>query len=567
MDSALTVLAAALILLPGWALWLRLAGPQPTQETAISGLSFALALAMLVLYVVAHASLAAFVVVWAVAVAVACARLIGRPPRFPVDRTLALLALGAAAVRFLPALLQDYPPGWDPNFHLLVIRLIEQKGALVATLSPFEDIPINYPTGSHLMVALVAKVTGASVYSVFQVVLALFGSLSCLQVYALAHAATENRRWALYAMVAYAFLAWAGLGYYEWGGLPNLLGMYLLAGCLTVVMQREAGERRWWVLPIMWCAIALSNHHVLMAAFGVMLAVLCSLALQPARRADAKSLLSGACVAAAFAAPRLAYQFAPRQQSIHETGLLLYGEPEITLWSLLGHTGAVFLVAVVAGLVLYGRDPQRRALRRELLLAGAVLACLFVLFEYGGRFVMLAVYQRPISPFTPSRFLTDAAYPLSVFAGLALLEIERWLRRWTMPAACLLFLTHAPAYAKQFAPAVDANRRAAYLWVAANTRPDTLVIDPWVQAPVLTGRASSHTALPSSELWARASKRKLLQRISSGQTPVASARAPVILITYGQEPLVPPERILLRHGYGYVVDLNPKLSARLRARR
>jgi hypothetical protein len=473
-----------------------------------------------------------------------------------------VLALAAAAVRFLPVLVLDYPRGWDPNFHLLVVHLIEQHGAQVSSLSPFEDIPINYPTGAHLLVALIAKCTGSSSHAVYLALLACFASLACLQLYAWVQAATGDRRWALCAMAAYAFLAVQGsLDYLEWGGLPNLIGVYLLAGCLSIVLQADAGNRRWWALPVMYLAIAAVNHHVLLTAFAVMLAVALWLALRRERRADAKRLLLGGCIAGALGVPVLAYRFLWSGQSIHETGLLLHGEPANAAWFVAAGFGIVFFLAVLAGAASYARDARRQPLSGELLASAAAMLALFLLFEYGGRQLMLALYGRPIAPFTPSRFLTDAVLPLSAFAGLAFLHVERRLRRSALPLIAALALTNLPVYAGYFQPAVDADRLAAYRWVLANTPPDTLVLDPWVQAPVLTLRVASNTALPSSELWSRASKRTLLARIRSGEVRPESTGLPVVLITYGQEPL-DKSTILWRHPGGCIVNLNSLVPAR-----
>jgi hypothetical protein len=564
MDTALTLLALSLILLPGWALWMRLAGPQPSQEVAISGLAFAAALAIVALYVTAYLSLTAFLAVWVPAAVAAVASLMMKRPRVSIDRALLVLALAAAAVRFLPVLALDYPRGWDPNFHLLVVHLIEQRGAQVGSLSPFEDIPINYPTGAHLLLALIAKYTASPSYTVYSVLLAAFASLACLQVYAWVHAATSDRRWALCAMAAYAFLAVQGsFDYLEWGGLPNLIGIYLLAGCLTIVLQPDAGERRWWALPVMYLAIAALNHHVLLTAFAVMLGLSLWFAARPERRAEAKRLLLGGCLAAVAGIPALAQHFLSAGQSIHETGLLLHGEPVSSAWFIAVASGIAFFLAVLAGAACYVRDAARPPLRGELLVAAAAMLALFALFEYGGRQIMLALYERPIAPFTPSRFLTDAVLPLSAFAGFAFLRIEQRLRRSVLPLVAALALTNLPVYAGYFRPAVDADRLAAYRWVLTHTPPDTLVIDPWVQAPVLTRRVASNTALPSSELWARASKRALLARIQNGEVRPESTGRPVVLITYGQEPL-DKSTILFRHPGGCVVDLNPKMPARPR---
>jgi hypothetical protein len=567
VDTALTLLAVALILLPGWVLWVRLVGPQqPSQEAAITGLSFALALAMLALHLCAYLSLTVFVALWLCAGAAALYTLNVRRVRFAVDRTLVALALAAAAIRFLPVLVQEYPIGWDPNFHLLVVRLIEQQWALVTSLSPFEDMRINYPTGTHLLVALIAKCTGASIYSVYQAVLALFGSLTCLQVYAWVQAATGNRRWSLYAMAAYAFLAVQGsIGYYEWGGVPNLIGMYVVAGCLTIVAQRDAGERRWWALPAMYLAIVLSSHHVLMVAFAVMLALLAWLAMDRARRGEARLLFLGGCAAALVGVPFLAHHFLAAGHDIHASRLLTYGEPHNTPWLIVSGCGVVFCAAVAAGAVLYARDRRGHPLRVELLLPAAVMLALFALFEYGGRALWLALYQRPIAPFTPSRFITDAVYPLSAFAGFAFLHLEERMGRRVLPLVVLLFLTNARAYATYFEPAIDPDRLAAYRWVEANTRTDTLVIDSWVHAPVLTNRASANMALPSSEWAAKAPKRGLLARIQSGELRAESTDYAIVMIYYDPLPAgAAPSAVLWQRGRVSIIDVNQRVTARLR---
>ena len=502
---------------------------------------------------------------WLLAGAGAAYSLYRQRPALRVDRALIVLAALAAAIRFAPALVQDFPPGWDPYFHLLVSRLIEEKWAHVATLSRFDDIRINYPTGTHLLLALITESTGASRYSVFQALIALFASLSCLQVYAWVHAATDNRRWALYALAAYSFLAVAGsLEYYRWGGLSNLVGMYILAGCLTIVAQRDAGERRWWALPPMYLGVMLASHHVLMVAFAVLLGLLAWLARDPQRRADARRLLLGGCAAAAFGVPFLLHHFLSSGHGIHDTGLLIWGEPPNTLAAIALGFGLVFFASVVAGAALYARAPRAWPLRAELLLPAGIMLALFVLFEYGGKQLMLALYQRPLSPLTPSRFLTDAVYPLSAFAGLAFLSLERRSGRSVLAVVALLFLTNHAYYRPYFEVVIDANRLAAYRWVEANTRPDTLVLDTFVHAPALTNRAAAATPLPSSELSRVAPKQLLMRRMLNGEVAVETTEYPAVHFSYGELPsYIPRSAILLQRGAVTVLDVNPRVPARL----
>jgi hypothetical protein len=101
--------------------------------------------------------------------------------------------------------------------------------------------------------------------------------------------------------------------------------------------------------------------------------------------------------------------------------------------------------------------------------------------------------------------------------------------------------------------------------VESNTRADTLVIDSWVQAPVVTNRASANMALPSSEWAAKAPKRRLLSQIQSGELRAESTGYAIVMVYYDPLPAgAEPRAILWQRGRISIIDVNQRVTARLR---
>jgi NADPH-dependent glutamate synthase beta subunit-like oxidoreductase len=84
-----------------------------------------------------------------------------------------------------------------------------------------------------------------------------------------------------------------------------------------------------------------------------------------------------------------------------------------------------------------------------------------------------------------------------------------------------------------------------------------------VHAPVLTNRASSHTALPSSELSAVAPKQALFRRLQAGEIRIEATGLAAVVLFYGALPAgIAPGAVLAQHGQVAVIDLNPRVTAR-----
>jgi hypothetical protein len=178
--------------------------------------------------------------------------------------------------------------------------------------------------------------------------------------------------------------------------------------------------------------------------------------------------------------------------------------------------------------LLFARFFAPSVARRAQLYAGTALATLFTAFILG-QFVfhdiMLALYHRDETAFTPNRFLTDMTYFLALFAAPALVWFwnfgsrfvsrahalaERasliWVPRIALGAGALaVALTSLVASGQMSAGAgqLPTGDLAAYNWVRDHTPAKTLVIsltgsaDIW--APYFTRRESYYTPLPVSE--------------------------------------------------------------------
>ncbi len=546
MDAILCTLALLVLLLPGALIWFR-ASPDPRgAERAITALTFGLGLAVCAGYLLSFIGLDAFLVVWGVVTAATLTVTFrrGLPTRGAFldalrgNLWLIGLLLLALALRLLPTFFHTYPRGWDPYFHLLLAGKILTSGAHITDWLPYETIPLNYPTGSHLLLAALARITQAPLHELFKPLLALGGALTVAQVFALVSVSSGDRRLAILSAAAYAFLPMYGsLGYYRWGGLPNLLGMLLLLGALTTLARAPAPRHRF-LLPIFFVGICLINHHVLASAVLVCLILLAALALMPAQRPRAFSLFQAALISlipgGLYFLPRLKSGY-----SVLDTGLLQYGEPVHTASAILskvGH-GYVLLVLGGAGLLLVQHLRRRDTapkVGRVLLLSCAGLVLLFCLFEYGGRTLSLHLLGRPIAPFTPSRFLTDAIPLMAVFAGLLLHRIRIPPRRGPVLAlglVLLLALENAPHYRGYFKQVVAPAQAAAYQWIRANTPPDTAVLDRHIHAAYISGRAASNTPIPTSELWARATLAPAMEAILKGKLPPSALKVPMVLIS------------------------------------
>lgn len=409
-----------------------------------------------------------------------------------------LPALGLVFLsRSIPLFFNEVPLGLDPCFHTLIAKKILLSRVLPTDWTPFESVRLNYPVGSHILIAEAARLTGIPVHVVFKALFPVLASLTALSIYSVALRFFESRRIAWWSMVAYAFLAvWGSLDYYRWGGLPNLLGMLLML-CLV-----ETAFTPWRGCAVLFAMIAaalmITHHHSALGAASVFLAyVLFVRLLNGAMTATSKRILVGCGYAfVACLAPLAAYVRAGGE--VGRTSVLAFYEPPITLWEGSAYLGIPFAVLGVAGMVLIVRE-RRTEPALFLLFWVTVLFSLFAFFEYAYRLGVYVLQREFYTAFTPSRFLTNLAYPLSLAAGLVLLRIVERLRWVAAPALVgggALVWSLLTIRGQVSRTQVDV---AAFTWVAEHAEENAFVVSssPW--APYFAWREGPFTPLPASE--------------------------------------------------------------------
>jgi hypothetical protein len=547
VDALVSLALLALFPLPAAALVDGCRGRRAPRDV-IDSVAVGYALSWCVLYVISALSLRLFTLLWLGAFVAAVA--LRRHRRAPTPeaahdlRRLAPLAVVlalAGAVRALPALYRELPPGWDPYFHLLLADRIATLGTLITDLRPWEAIPLNYPIGSHVLVAWVADLGGVPVHAAFKWALVWFGTLTCAQVYALTAAATGEDEAGVHAAGAYGLLAMLGsLDYYRWGGLPNLAALYLFLALLTRLAERErdsTGPRvRALVTGIIFVAIALVHHHVMVVAALGLAVVIAHAWLSGRARALAREVAAGLGVAAVLGAPYF-ITYLGRARGLGRTGLGRFQEPLTNLIADVGDVGLAFTFATVMGVLLAAAGPARRALGA--VVGPCLAACLitYVVLKHGVAAVALLLGRQPPALFTPSRFLTDAVPLLAVFAGLFFVEMRRRLGATparTLVLIALLFPLNLPLYGRLFSDEVGPAGRAAYAWIRQYTEPGAGLVDSRAQGTYLAHRTSMAMPLPTSEYTEDARNRKTLRAIAAGERP-ASDYGRVYAVVRGTE--------------------------------
>ena len=273
-----TTLALLALVLPGliWAWWCY---PAPDGATRLSvGLALGLALEMFLLIVLgsgpgitrASVVLSSFVLILA-AVFLAWRTHIPRHGSPEQGRRYAIqiaLALGALLVpRVVPLFIDTVPQGWDSSFHSLLASSTVATGHL-PTWAPYEPIPLNYPYGSHLVIAAMTLLTGIAPDMVFAGLLSvLVPMMTGLALYALTRLVLRRHDIALGAIIAYGLLGnWGSLDYTRWGGLPNALGFALFLVFLLIFFAPGFAFYRIVVGGIVLGSIPLAHNHVMLTA-------------------------------------------------------------------------------------------------------------------------------------------------------------------------------------------------------------------------------------------------------------------------------------------------------------
>jgi hypothetical protein len=499
------------------------------------------AISFLALFIAAQWRLWLFVPIWLAGALGALALMLARRSserqagrgRLGLDERILLgAALLYAALRALPLTVRTLPVGWDAYFHMNIAESIVDHGRAVHDWLPYENMPLNYPIGAHLLLALTQWLTGARPHLFFDAMIAWFTLLSGLQLFPLMTRATNDRRVGCYAALAYLFLANLGsLHYVMWSGLPNLIGMYLFLGLLSALVRDEPSlARSNATFAIYFVAACVVHHHVMVTA-GLCLIWTAGASLLLGERARAKRIATGLVSAGLLGSPYFA-MYLLRFATLSDTGIGDFSERAAKGWELAQQIGLGYVAVVLAGLFLYIKKRQRAS---PIVLQSLVaMLLLYVSVEVGVRTLSRVITGHELAPFTPSRFITDAVVLMSIFAGIFLraLQAESERARVAILAAILLGFVafNRGTYRDSFRQAVPKEKAEVYEWIRLNTATEAALLVPDYHSAYLAHRMSSSFPLPTSEYSALASNRERLKEIADGKQPPAAADRPLIAI-------------------------------------
>ncbi len=478
------------------------------------------------------------------------------------------ILLGSAAfyltLRCLPFLVRRMPLGWDAYFHMTISESIFARGRAVHDWMPYENIPLNYPIGSHLLLALTQWLTGVRPHQFFELMVVLFTLLTGLQLFSLGTRATQDRAVGCFTALAYLYLGnYGSLHYAIWSGLPNLIGMYLFLGLLTYLRTEEASRIRGAIVFATFFLGGCFVHHHVMVTSGLCLGWTLLATYIGRERELAKRIFTGLVVSAVAGSPYFG-MYVLRTAGLANTGIEAYMEDSADSLSIARDIGIGFTAAVAAGVYLYFKNGERVASVVTQPLIAMLL--LYVLVEFCVRTISLTVFNHEISPFTPSRFITDAVTLLSVFAGILFRTMQGESSRNRLALTGMLiagfFIFNRGTYRDTFNREVSRERRAAYEWLLENTPADAGILDHDLHATYFTRRISSSFPLPTSEFGAHAYNRFMLDDIASGREPPERAGRPVFaLVEPGAR--APAGKLRWEHpsGFRVIESYGPQIAA------
>jgi hypothetical protein len=466
-----------LLLLPGAMLWQSWHPHRPAVDSWITGSGLSLAAAIYLAYLCAYVDIRAFYLVWAGLGGWAILkawRLRSRIAISTSERHLFLLLLGVLMSRAVGTAGQLLPSGWDPSLHLMFANKIASTCQLLVNLEPFEPGATSYPLGSHCLLVILSKATHVSLHDCFRLCMVLLATLSTAQVYVLGRQLSKSRNAGLYSAATYGFvLVFGSLGYHNWGGLPNQLGMTLSLTVLALAKTLDA-RRHPAAIALLLVSVAFAHHHVMVALYVALLLTALWLCLRaPQFRGPLLKIAGLVLLIGGF----YLIPYALQARELSQTEVLTYAESAVSASAM----GWPFLALLLVCLPIY----LFRARQGKVAIVEIVALVWVGVYLLGGIIypaITESLHGERRTPFVPSRFLTDAAYLLCLPIGIAIHSCCRRVpRAWLLAALTALALANHGSWQAIANSAVPEERWQAYRWIAEHTEAETLILtdDSW----------------------------------------------------------------------------------------
>ena len=532
------------LLIPGACLWDLLFPEQTIFERCTWGSVCGLAIAIYIAFVLAYWRLSLFWMAWA-ALSLAVAALALRqhlrsaksPQRLGVTR-LALTILALLAVsRFFLTVVHTWPPGWDPSFHLILARKVAMANGMIYDWTPFENVPLNYPLGSHFLVVVLSSLTGLPLHRVFQMFIPLIGIITTAEVYLLSLRFRLDEEVAAFSALAYGFwAAYGSLDYYRTGGLPNALAMTFLLATIALLAAPALTAKHVSLIALFFAAICLAHHHVMITS-GIVLAVLFVYFFFSNQKRAAVAILIGVAGAMLLGSFYLA-PYLLKAASLGNTDVFRFQE-SFTPRSLFRDLGPAYVLFSAAGLLLARRTSKQSPELRWLYVICGTLLTLFLLSGPIYRQLALRFTGQDFVAFTPSRFLMDMACFMSIFAGYAASQLRQRFGVSLAVATALGILLSLSTYRTWqqmiHEGGVPVGSWGAYHWISENTPPDTMVLNTNSYVSYVSWRRALYSPLPISE------PRRLDPALEEMRKQLREGNLPPEALTHKLVQVIPPD--------------------------
>jgi hypothetical protein len=213
-------------------------------------------------------------------------------------------------------------------------------------------------------------------------------------------------------------------------------------------------------------------------------------------------------------------------------------------------------VLLVVTFPLYLRRRRELANKELIELMVVVLLTLFILGSYVYRSIALSLYGQEYVAFTPSRFLTDMVYGLSLMGAIGFDSLRgSWRLTFPISVALLVLLgcTNFPTWKSQNQSALSENYWEAYQWIKKNTSEKTIIatMDKW--AVYASWRPSLLTPMHIAAIpYGKNRKQDIVNEIISGERTEISKGWELLAVNECSKINV-PHTLLWRHESGLCV--------------
>jgi hypothetical protein len=331
-----------------------------------------------------------------------------------------LVALGAALAT-TGILASSIPRGFDPSFHCLISRILLDSQGIPHSWEPFEPVQLNYPLGSHLLIASISRLSGGELPQAFLGCMWWFCALQVPMTWLVARRILGNPKAALGAALVFALTPkWgAPVNFTTWGGLPMIIDQLFFLAFALILLRRPTLSK---IVPggILLAAIVMTHHLAAMLIAAV-------LGLYLITGAKEWRFMLGSVGVQLLLASGFLISFIAKAHALESTHALKFlEEPILGPKEFVEQAGIIFVCLVVAGLLWALAKRMSYQKGRFLLCWIIALSGGYVLFGQLYPRYMLASTGEAAMAFTPSRWATMLSSPLAIAAAWPFAQRWAW---------------------------------------------------------------------------------------------------------------------------------------------